>query len=162
MAQLQRSHQSPVRRQSGIGVSSSAGIDVSCSFVGCKMVGRFTREWQAALRVSHSIIVSVQAARARARARAGGVRPFQSGTSLLAVTLRLRRTPKFGPEMKQSRSSRATKAEKAVQRAIAKSKPTKEPPTVGKPVIVDPAEPRRSVPARSKRSRKPSRTDEAP
>jgi len=37
--------------------------------------------------------------------------------------------------MKQTRSSRATKAEKAVQRAIAKSNPTKEPPTVGKPVI---------------------------
>ena len=33
---------------------------------------------------------------------------------------------------------RAAKAAKAVQRAIKKDNPTKEPPTVGKPVIIDP------------------------
>jgi hypothetical protein len=30
---------------------------------------------------------------------------------------------------------------KAIRRAIAKSDPTKEPPTVGKPVIIDPVAP---------------------
>jgi hypothetical protein len=33
---------------------------------------------------------------------------------------------------------RAAKAARAVQRAIKKDNPTKEPPTVGKPVIIDP------------------------
>jgi hypothetical protein len=33
---------------------------------------------------------------------------------------------------------------KAVRRAIAKSDPTKEPPTVGKPVIIDPVAPAKS------------------
>ena len=33
---------------------------------------------------------------------------------------------------------RAAKAAKAVQRAIRKDNPAKEPPTVGKPVIIDP------------------------
>ena len=32
----------------------------------------------------------------------------------------------------------AAKAAKAVQRAIRKDNPAKEPPTVGKPVIIDP------------------------
>ena len=32
---------------------------------------------------------------------------------------------------------RAAKAARAVQRAIKKDNPTKEPPTVGKPVIID-------------------------
>jgi hypothetical protein len=35
---------------------------------------------------------------------------------------------------------RATRAAKAVQRAIEKDNPAKEPPTVGKPVIIDPPE----------------------
>jgi hypothetical protein len=60
----------------------------------------------------------------------------------------------------QKRSSRSTKGAKALQRAIAKSNPTKEPPTVGKPVIVDPAEPR-SRPEGSKTGRKRSRKDDA-
>ena len=34
---------------------------------------------------------------------------------------------------------------KAVRRAIAKANPTREPPTVGKPVIIDPAKPNRAV-----------------
>ena len=34
-----------------------------------------------------------------------------------------------------------SKSAKAVRRAIAKSNPTKEPPTVGKPVIIDPVKP---------------------
>ena len=33
---------------------------------------------------------------------------------------------------------RAAKTAKAVQRAIKKDNPAKEPPTVGKPVIIDP------------------------
>ena len=33
---------------------------------------------------------------------------------------------------------RAAKAAKAVQRAIRKDNPAKEPPTVGKPVIIEP------------------------
>ena len=33
---------------------------------------------------------------------------------------------------------RAAKAGRAVQRAIRKDNPAKEPPTVGKPVIIDP------------------------
>jgi len=36
---------------------------------------------------------------------------------------------------------RPSKSAKAVRRAIAKSNPTKEPPTVGKPVIIDPVKP---------------------
>jgi hypothetical protein len=36
---------------------------------------------------------------------------------------------------------------KAVRRAIAKSNPTKEPPTVGKPVIIDPVAPARPTAA---------------
>jgi hypothetical protein len=35
---------------------------------------------------------------------------------------------------------RATRAARAVQRAIGKDNPAKEPPTVGKPVIIDPPE----------------------
>lgn len=35
----------------------------------------------------------------------------------------------------------SNKGAKAVQRAIAKANPTKEPPIVGKPVISDPAKP---------------------
>jgi hypothetical protein len=62
----------------------------------------------------------------------------------------------------QKRSNRSTKGAKAVQRAIVKSNPTKEPPTVGKPVIVDPAEPARSRPKGSKSGVKRSREDDAP
>jgi len=49
-----------------------------------------------------------------------------------------------------------------MQRAIAKSNPTKEPPTVGKPVIVDPAESIRSRPGGSKSGRKGAKKDDAP
>lgn len=35
----------------------------------------------------------------------------------------------------------SSQSAKAVRRAIAKANPTKEPPTVGKPVIIDPARP---------------------
>jgi hypothetical protein len=42
---------------------------------------------------------------------------------------------------------RVNRAARAVQRAIAKDNPTQEPPTVGKPVIIDPDE------------RKPTNTD---
>jgi hypothetical protein len=49
------------------------------------------------------------------------------------------------------RQSRTAKAAKAVQRAIRKDNPAKEPPTVGKPVIIDPAVP---DPGERKRQRK--------
>jgi len=45
---------------------------------------------------------------------------------------------------------RPSKGAKALRRAIAKSNPTKEPPTVGKPVIIDPVAPARPNPAGSK------------
>jgi hypothetical protein len=44
-----------------------------------------------------------------------------------------RPVPKPTPPDKQ-----AAKAGKAVQRAIRKDNPAKEPPTVGKPIIIDP------------------------
>ena len=44
---------------------------------------------------------------------------------------------------------------KAVRRAIAKSDLTKEPPTVGKPVIIDPVAPAKSklAPVKSRKSK---------
>jgi hypothetical protein len=45
---------------------------------------------------------------------------------------------------------RPSKSARAVRRAIAKSNPTKEPPTVGKPVIIDPVAPAKPNPAGSK------------
>ena len=42
---------------------------------------------------------------------------------------------------------RSSTGAKAVRRAIAKSNPTKEPPTVGKPVIIDPVAPAKPTPA---------------
>jgi hypothetical protein len=41
---------------------------------------------------------------------------------------------------KRRSNKEAHKAAKAVQRAIKKDNPAKEPPTVGKPVIIDPAD----------------------
>jgi hypothetical protein len=41
---------------------------------------------------------------------------------------------------KRRSNKEALKAAKAVQRAIKKDNPAKEPPTVGKPVIIDPAD----------------------
>ena len=43
---------------------------------------------------------------------------------------------------------------KAVRRAIARSNPLRDPPTVGKPVISDPAEPGRASAERGKRGGK--------
>jgi hypothetical protein len=51
------------------------------------------------------------------------------------------------PEQKPRGSS---KGARAVRRAISKSNPTKEPPTVGKPVIIDPVAPAKPNPAGSK------------
>jgi hypothetical protein len=51
-----------------------------------------------------------------------------------------RPVPKPTPPDKQ-----AAKAAKAVQRAIRKDNPAKEPPTVGKPVIIDPPETKPAV-----------------
>mgnify|MGYP003694533707 CR=1 FL=1 len=42
---------------------------------------------------------------------------------------------------------RSSTGAKAVRRAIARSNPTKEPPTVGKPVIIDPVARARPTPA---------------
>jgi hypothetical protein len=50
---------------------------------------------------------------------------------------------------------RAGKAAKAVQRAIRKGDPSKEPPIVGKPVIIDPPDvkkPSRKDPGRRKKT----------
>jgi hypothetical protein len=52
---------------------------------------------------------------------------------------------------------RSSKSAKAVRRAIARSHPLQEPPTVGRPVIIDPAEPRRPSPERGKRKDKHDR-----
>ena len=49
---------------------------------------------------------------------------------------------------------RATKSAKAVQRAIRKDNPAKEPPTVGKPVIIDPPD-EAKPPVRDPEKRKP-------
>lgn len=60
--------------------------------------------------------------------------------------------------MKQSRpqksSERSSKSAKAMRRAIAKSNLAKEPPTVGKPVIVEPAEAERARSAGRKRGKR--------
>ena len=65
----------------------------------------------------------------------------------------------FGVAMKALRrqDARLSKSAKAVRRAITRSNPLRDPPTVGKPVISDPAEPRRSSPERGKRKDKHDR-----
>jgi hypothetical protein len=47
------------------------------------------------------------------------------------------------------------KAAKALERAIDKTNPVKEPPTVGKPVIIDPAQAASTVPAVPPDEKKP-------
>ena len=55
------------------------------------------------------------------------------------------------PQRRSSKSARTAKAAKAVQRAIRKDNPANEPPTVGKPVIVDPADQTRTSKARAEK-----------
>lgn len=55
---------------------------------------------------------------------------------------------------KQPSDKKAAKAAKAVQRAIKKDNPAKEPPTVGKPVIIDPADAKPPSDGPAKKSRK--------
>jgi hypothetical protein len=51
------------------------------------------------------------------------------------------------PAKRTKQTTRRSGSEaRSVRRAIAKSDPTKEPPTVGKPVIIDPVQPHRRKP----------------
>ena len=51
-----------------------------------------------------------------------------------------------------AKSSRKTADKKAIRRAIRKADPTREPPTVGKPVIIDPADEEKASRRQTKRS----------
>jgi hypothetical protein len=54
---------------------------------------------------------------------------------------------------------RSAKSAQAIRRAIQRTNPVKEPPTVGKPVIIDPAEPIEPTSA-AKSKRRGQRKDE--
>jgi hypothetical protein len=65
------------------------------------------------------------------------------------------------PRRQATPHSPSLKAARALQRAIRKDNPAKEPPTVGKPVIVDPAEPSvGSIRGKRQTKRKESRKDQ--
>lgn len=72
----------------------------------------------------------------------GGARNASASSTLIARQASALLVSRMNPPRSQNPPKRVSKGAKAVGRAVARAIPVKEPPTVGKPVIIDPVQSR--------------------